>query len=307
MYIKYILALILLLGILYFNSHRETFEIMGDLRKMREQKEIVDLLYNKGKLSLNDRIQMAAYDANTLADDKTIYSNQKDTIYRASGDYALNDIVEDIMNGTSNIPINWENVYVDQQNQGTGGDQGAVLTLMIKQNSSGQSSDEKSILHTTPDMCTKYKNNQVKINENCKLLSNSKCKSTDCCVLLNGKQCVAGDANGALYLTDDEGKIDQRYYHHKNICYGNCNLAQKYEQTCGNYMPNSTGISKDCMIKMFNNYGCPNKNPIDLINDTMVKSYSQTTKQYVENYIKTAVKEIKSKNDNESKAMCKGS
>lgn len=313
MYIKYILALVLLFVILYCSNNREPFDMLGDIRKMREQKEMVEMLISKENPSLIDRIQMSAYNPNNLSKDKKIYSNQKDTIYHASGDYALNDIVDDIMNGTSNIPIVWENVYVDQQDQVTGQSQnqsqGTLLTLMPKPNTSGEATGEKSILNSTAngDMCKKYQGNQTAVNEKCKQLSNTSCKSKDCCVLLNGNQCVAGNARGAVYLTDDEGQIDQRYYHYKNKCYGNCNLAKSYEQTCGNYMPNSTGISKACMIQMFNNYGCPNKNPSDLIDDAMVSSYSQTTKQYVDFYIKNAVDVIKSRNDDESKALCKGS
>jgi len=321
MYIKYVLSLVLILVILFSlnSTNRETYINVGDARKMREQKELMERLLLKENPTVLEQIQIAAYNSNMLYGNKTIYSNQKDTIHQTSGDYALDDIVDDIMNGTTKIPIVWENVYVDQQNPGQKGQkgqmqgqvqatEGTVLTLMVKPNEPGESADVKSILHNTmkDEMCTKYLGNNEYINQQCKLLGNTNCKTTSCCVLVNGNQCVAGNARGPTYLTDAGAKIDQNYYYNKNRCYGNCLLAQSYQRACGGYGPNSTGISKNCMIQMFNNYGCPNKNPNDLINDDMVEAYRPTTKTYVESYIKTAVNTLKNTNEVTAINLCTG-
>ena len=60
------------------------------------------------------------------------------------------------------------------------------------------------------------------------------------------------------------------------------------------------------MIQMFNNYGCPNKDPTDLINDEMVEAYRPTTKTYVESYIKTAVNTLKNTNEVTAINLCTG-
>ena len=129
----------------------------------------------------------------------------------------------------------------------------------------------------------------------------------DCCVLLKGDKCVAGNATGPIFLTDDGKRVDQAYYYHKNKCYGNCTTESNYETACSSYTPNSRGISQDCMVQMFNTYGCPNQTPRRLINADTVESYSQTTKKYVDNYIKTAVNVLKANKDDESKELCYGS
>ena len=129
---------------------------------------------------------------------------------------------------------------------------------------------------------------------------------TDCCVLLNGTKCVAGNINGPTYLTENGKEIDQLYFYYKDICYGNCESSDAYAAACGNYSKNSTGISKECMIKMFNNYGCTNPNPNSLINDQMVKDYSQTTMEYVDNYIKKAIDTMASNYNTESALLCDG-
>ena len=137
-------------------------------------------------------------------------------------------------------------------------------------------------------------------------MSAENCKLTDCCILLNGTKCIAGNTSGPIFLTEDGVEVDQRYFFFKETCYGDCDTADSYATACGKYTPESTGISKECMIKIFNNYGCPNPNPDDLINDRMVKNYKKTSMRYVNDYIKTAVDVIYEVNSDASMDLCNG-
>jgi hypothetical protein len=113
--------------------------------------------------------------------------------------------------------------------------------------------------------------------------------------------------SGPVFLTENGKEVDVNYYYYKDKCYGNCASADTYAAACGGYTANSTGISKECMIQTFNNYGCPNPNPDALINDNMVNAYSKTSKQYVDNYIKKAVDVLSNTYTDESNALCNGS
>jgi len=68
-----------------------------------------------------------------------------------------------------------------------------------------------------------HNNDMKKLHDTCSGLSNSSCKHASFCTLLNGKQCVGGNRHGPTYSTDNGKKVDVKYYHHKNTCYGKCN------------------------------------------------------------------------------------
>ena len=294
---------LILLGILYW-LHRttiyETYTNIGDDEHMRNQKSTIEYLKLQEKKSLIDRIQINAYDPKVFEKDKTIYNYQKNIGDQVEGDYKIDDIATDIMNKSTD-EINWPRVYVDDSSK----------LFAVIPNPSISIEDlygNKGILNSDfkEDICTKYLGNSNNINKKCNQLSATNCKMTDCCVLLNGTKCVAGNINGPTYLTENGKEIDQLYFYYKDICYGNCESSDAYAAACGNYSKNSTGISKECMIKMFNNYGCTNPNPNSLINDQMVKDYSQTTMEYVDNYIKKAIDTMASNYNTESALLCDG-
>jgi len=69
--------------------------------------------------------------------------------------------------------------------------------------------------------CESYKGSSGDLNTACGKLTNKNCNSTSCCILTSDKKCVAGNADGATYNTDDNGKtINLDYYYYQNKCYG---------------------------------------------------------------------------------------
>jgi len=81
--------------------------------------------------------------------------------------------------------------------------------------------DEKSI---KSGICTHYKDQPDKLEEECGKLDTNVCSSTDCCVLFGGSKCVAGNAQGPiskLYYGDITIR-NRDYYYYKGKCYGNC-------------------------------------------------------------------------------------
>jgi len=160
------------------------------------------------------------------------------------------------------------------------------------------------------DICTKYQGDYEKINEKCGRLSKDNCAIPDCCVLLNSSKCAAGNIHGPTYLTNKGKTIDYEYYHYKGECYGpygRCDRDNNSLSECTKYANNSTGVSKECMIQMFNNMGCPNKNPEELINDDMVRDFSRSSRRYITNYLEGAVTYINDNPDrDESRILCYG-
>ena len=81
--------------------------------------------------------------------------------------------------------------------------------------------DEKSI---KSGICTHYKDQPDKLEEECGKLDTNVCSSTDCCVLFGGSKCVAGNVQGPiskLYYCDVTIR-NRDYYYYKGKCYGNC-------------------------------------------------------------------------------------
>jgi hypothetical protein len=280
---------------------------IGDETQMRSQTDNMAYLESVPKPTTVQSIQMAAYNPSILAGDGSIYVPNPNitgisSLTRETDDYSLSEITTDLMNNNPRQKIQWDNVRIDisQKNRITVIPKHRTVPLM------NDACSTKGLLNSDfkEDVCVKHAGNNKVINAKCQELTAENCKIPSCCVLLNGNMCVAGNKNGPTYLTQDGKELDYKYYVNKNKCYGDCLKSQRYESACIPYAKNSTGISKACMVQMFNNYGCPNKNPDALINDDMVKTYSKTSKQYVDNYIKTAVAKIKSVKDVQ---LCYGS
>jgi len=306
------LATLLLLTVLYWlnvTTLKESYDNLNDDAHMRAQAKQIAYLELKAQPTLIEQIQLASYNQYVNSGDKIIFNNQKNTLNVLEGDYALTDIVDDIMQGTAADTdtsaagkIDWNNVNVDDT------DVDKTNLIQILPRPQKISSGDKSVLNSVfkDDICEKYAGNNVALDVKCSEMTDETCKMLSCCVLLKGNKCVAGDANGPIFLTGHGKAADQAYYYHKNQCYGNCALAASYQAACSAYTPNSTGVSKECMVKIFNNAGCPNQSPDGLIYPAMVESYSQTTKYYVDAYIRTAVNVLKDKNNAASKLLCYG-
>ena len=151
------------------------------------------------------------------------------------------------------------------------------------------------------DIC----NSRISINERnkmCSKLSNDNCKIPPCCVLINGTKCRAGDITGPKYTVPG-----QQYYEFQEKCYGQCEDNVSLLKACGKYAPTSIGVSKECMIQLFNNSGCPNKNPDTIINNKTENDYKQTTFRMIKKEIQTSVDLLKElKLDNISSKICNG-
>jgi hypothetical protein len=158
------------------------------------------------------------------------------------------------------------------------------------------------------DICKKHNGDYKTINEKCSKLTEDNCKIPSCCVLLNGNKCAGGNAYGPTFLTEDGNQIDYNFYYYKGKCYGNCDMTSNDTlSACVNYQDNSTGVSKECMLQIFNSMGCPNANPSDIIDDDVVHSFSRSSRLYITNYLASAVKILKqNSSDDDSRVICYG-
>ena len=185
----------------------------------------------------------------------------------------------------------------------------AVANPVVKRDTSFIITDtcsSKSIINSdySNDICKTYAGNYEEIDKKCQGLSPTNCAFSNCCVLLDDVKCVAGSISGPNFLT-----TDYEYYKYKSKCYGNCNSSSTYTKNCGMYAGNSRNVSKSCIVQMFNDAGCPNKTPNDLINDDYVHKYSQSSKVYIKNELSKTVKSLKTKiveGDDDSRILCNG-
>ncbi len=95
--------------------------------------------------------------------------------------------------------------------------------------------------------CNKYKNDYIKIEENCNAINNNSCAATTCCILFGGQKCVAGNEKGPIMKENysDFKILNKDFYYYKGKCYGNCpNTPQFPEPRLPNklpYMPAAPG------------------------------------------------------------------
>lgn len=311
------LSILILLGSLWWLNSQptvEAFEYLGvaDEDFMRGLTSNINYLETTDDPSLIELINYEAYDIDIINANRSIYVSDPTFVGKSSNfiggeaDYSLGQVTTDIMNKNPTPHLDWAKVSVsDTLNSDR------TITLLKTIDPPIIITDtcsKKSLLNSKfkDDICVKHYGDNVAINEKCQELSANNCKIPDCCVLINGNKCVAGNANGPTFLSENGSDMDYSYYYHKYKCYGDCESSKNYKKECSDYAPGSIGVSKECMVKMFNDYGCPNKNPDALINDAMVQSHSKTSKRFVEQYIKTAVDTLKKITDTESKALCYG-
>ena len=119
------------------------------------------------------------------------------------------------------------------------------------------------------------------LNRICNSLNAESCNLTGCCVWLNGKKCVSGDIAGPSIQTDRNDKdIDYAYYSYKNMCYGSCGKGMSFSANpCSQFKEDDTGISKECLRRLWHKTKCPNMNFID---DTETENLKDYTKRNIE-------------------------
>ena len=158
------------------------------------------------------------------------------------------------------------------------------------------------------DICEKYKDDYDTLNEKCGKLTEENCVIPECCILLNGNKCVAGNAYGPTFLTKEGKEIDYKFYNHKTKCYGNCDMTNNDPlPACDNYADNSTGVSRQCMLQIYNSMGCPYIAPDTIINDSIVHKFSRSSRRYITNYLAEAVRFLKKNIEtDDARVLCFG-
>ena len=237
------------------------------------------------------------------------FASKKITKYGDKVSSFLDDIASVIIQKHEDNSPKSRDVY------GNGTDVPDTITTGLKPDTSlilTSGCSNKSILRSdfADDICMTYFGDYEAINEKCNQLSNDNCNLPACCVLVNGTKCVAGDANGPTYLTDQGNEIDYNYYLFRNKCYGaGCKDAQNtYQKKCGAYADNSTKVSQDCMVQMFNDAGCTSANPIYVVDDTYAYNNSKSSKKYIEGDLQTIAKSLMAdiaKGYDDSRIKCK--
>jgi hypothetical protein len=288
----------------------------GDIAQMRSRQSSASYLATKENPSLVDTINITTYNPTVFSSDRLINIGDPNTtgLNRSilnGANFNLNDVATDILNDNHG-DIKWDKVIIDTVNT-SGNTINVVKSPIPKSRIIDDACSSKGFLNSSfkEDICTVYAGDYNALNEKCQELSPENCSIPSCCVLINGNTCSAGNVGGPTYLTRNGESVDYTYYYYKKKCYGTgCDMAKQYEAACNKYGENTTGVSKQCMIKMFNIHGCPNSAPNDLINSSMVQSYSLSSKKYVNDYIKNAVSTLKfniaQTDDPESKRLCFG-
>ena len=147
------------------------------------------------------------------------------------------------------------------------------------------------------DICETYVGDYTTINEKCRGLNERTCPLTNCCVLLNGNKCVGGNNKGPTFYTNNGNDITFQYYEHRGKRYPEYDPTTESTNKCGKYANNSTGVSKDCMIQLFNEAGCLNKKPDTIITDEYVEKHIKSTKRYIRNDLMKKASLLKSSSD----------
>lgn len=97
-------------------------------------------------------------------------------------------------------------------------------------------------------ICSHYKDQPEKLEEECAKLDKNICGSTSCCALLGGSKCVAGNAQGPISkLNYGDVTVQNRdFYYYKGKCYGNC--VEKPKTT--NISANETNMVSEDNMKL---------------------------------------------------------
>jgi len=292
-----------------YYSSSNAYNNLGDTANMRAQTADVDYIKTIANPTALEKVKMAAYDPSVYKDDKTIYvGTEKDG--RPPTNFNINDLATDIINQNPQQSIQWSNVFIDD----TKNNKNTITAIKTPDANTPLFMDDacskKGILNSNfkEDICELHAGDNMAIDKKCRELSTKNCSIPSCCVLLNNTTCVGGNANGPTFNSKDGVEIDYSYYYYKNKCYGEgCAQPQKGSvMGCDEYTPNSTGVTKACMIYMLSEYGCGNPNPDWIITDEFVKANSQSTYKYISNHLRTAAKELLDNPTNENNILCYG-
>jgi len=151
--------------------------------------------------------------------------------------------------------------------------------------------------------CSKYASSSANISKSCivQLFNDAGCSNTSPDALINDNTVsdystfslrdIKIDIQNAVTLLKNQIKSGNG--DSKILCNG-----KDSNNPCDNFVNNDKGVSYKCMIKMFNDAGCPNKSP-SFIDDTFVKDNSSLTKKNLNFNINASTGLIKSSADND--------
>jgi hypothetical protein len=152
------------------------------------------------------------------------------------------------------------------------------------------------------ERCGMYANNSSNISKACmiQMFNDAGCPNPNPKALINNntvyeyslepKQYIQKDLQNAAALLQNnirKGDEDSRI-----LCNG-----RDSKNPCDAFNNNSMEVSSDCMIRMFNDAGCPNKNPSSFINTNFINNYSSTAKKALRSMINKLVEPIKTSAD----------
>jgi hypothetical protein len=145
--------------------------------------------------------------------------------------------------------------------------------------------------------CSMYSSNSANISKACmvQLFNDAGCTNPKPNALINDDSLSEYSALSKDYIKSDlqnavkvlKSKIKSGNDDSRILCDG-----ARPNNPCDKFDNNSVGVTKECMIKMFNEAGCSNKNP-SFIDDNYVSSFSSMNKKRVKFEIKEAAKLIK--------------
>lgn len=153
--------------------------------------------------------------------------------------------------------------------------------------------------------CGTYANNSTGISQKCmiEMFNKAGCPNKSPTSIINEDYAYNNSKSSKQYIELDLQKTAKNLL--SNIRKGNEDSRIKcigYDNNpCDEFLSDSEGINKACMIRMYNDNGCPNTVP-SLITNDFEYNYRHTNKSDLKNIIKNAVSMI-----NPSSVDCKGS
>lgn len=148
--------------------------------------------------------------------------------------------------------------------------------------------------------CGKYADNSTNVSQDCmaELFNEAGCTNPNPNFVINDDYVYNNSKSSKKYIQNDliataktllseiaKGNQDSRIK-----CKGDPN------NPCDQFLSSDEGVSKACMIKMYNDAGCPNKVAPMITND-MVDNYRNTSKDSIKNIIKRATEFLKNEAD----------
>ena len=152
--------------------------------------------------------------------------------------------------------------------------------------------------------CGKYANNSTGISQGCmiEMFNKAGCPSKSPKFVINDDFAYYNSKSSKKYVETELTKIAKKLL--SDISKGNDDSRIKCKadpnNPCDQYLSNSTNINKACLIRLYNDNGCPNTVP-PLVTDSFEDNYRNTTKLDIIDIMKNATSLIKNSADSGNK------